>query len=266
MHGGVGAGRRRGVHRRGTADARSRGSAGTGTGRCSAGHPGTRHPRSRAHARHAQRHRSRQLHRGLQLHAAPDDAGEPAEDAGRRPRRLVHDRVCRPGAADAGGLRQRLQSGGGEVRRRAPPHRADRAEGDRAGADRRRRRAHRGVRPQGGGHRHRERLPGRPRHQARHGVLRPRRPLHVVGAQRGQPARRLQHRRVDADVALRRPQPARQAGGRRDESPRDDGRRLAPVEGRDDADGGAVEGADHRVALGQSAPSPTTAATWTTRC
>ena len=42
------------------------------------------------------------------------------------------------------------------------------------------------------------------------------------------------------------------------------GRRLASVEGVDDADAGAVEGADHRVAFGRAHALPTTAATWTT--
>ena len=83
--------------------------------------------RARDHARHAQRHQPDQLHAGVQLHDAPDDAGEPAEDGGGRPRRVVHDRLRRPGPAHARGLRQRVPAGGREVRRGAPADRADRA-------------------------------------------------------------------------------------------------------------------------------------------
>ena len=82
---------------------RGRGASGSGPHRA-----GARDPRARHHARHAQRHGSRQLHARLQLHHAADDAGEPAEDEGRRPRRLVHDRLRRPVEPAAG--RRRVRS------------------------------------------------------------------------------------------------------------------------------------------------------------
>ena len=52
------------------------------------------------------------------------------------------------------------------------------------------------------------------------------------------------------DWMWQRPLAARQAGDRRDEPARHHDRRLASVEGVDDADARADEGADHRVALG----------------
>ena len=62
----------------------------------------------------------------------------------------------------------------------------------------------------------------------------------------------LEHRRGEQPVAVRRPEPARQAGDCRDEPVGHHGGRLASVEGIDDAGGRAVEGADHRVALGRA--------------
>ena len=161
------------------------------------------------------------------------------------------------GPLDAGRLRQRLQAGGREVRRHPPADRADRARQDRAGADRRRRPAHQRDRQEGRAHRRRERLPARRRATA---IARVKEfydrgaPLHVAGAQRPQPALRLEHRRARR-LEVERPVAARQAGHRRDEPRRHHGRRLASVEGVDDAGGRAVEGADHRLALGACARS-----------
>ena len=120
---------------------------------------------------------------------------------------------------------------------------------DRAGAHRRRRHAHREVREEGRADWHRERLFARHRHQARQGVLRSRRPLHVARAQRPQPVRRLEHRRARRQVAAQRPQRDGQAGHRRDEQVGDHGRSLASLEGRQHAGAGAVEGAGDRVAF-----------------
>ena len=195
--------------------------------RCGAGPEGARHSRSRHHARYARRHQSGQLHAPEELHPAARHAGQPAEDGRRRPRRLVLHRLRRPGPADAGRLRQRLQAGGREVRRGASPDQGDRARPDRAGADRGRCAADREVGQEGRADRHRERLFARHRHQARQGVPRSRRPLHVAGAQRPQPVRRLEHRRARRQVAAQRPQRARQAGDRRDEQVGDHGRPLA---------------------------------------
>ena len=191
-----------------------------------------------------------ELHAPEELHAAARHAGQPAEDDRRRPRRRVLHRLRRPGTADAGGLRQRLQAGGRQVRRGASPDQGDRARADRAGADRGRRAADREVGQEGRADRHRERVFARHRHQARQGVLRSRRPLHVARAQRPQPVRRLEHRRARRQVAAQRPQRARQAGDRRDEQVGDHGRSLASVEGGQHAGAGALEGAGDRVALG----------------
>jgi hypothetical protein len=57
------------------------------------------------------------------------------------------------------------------------------------------------VREEGRADWHRKRLFARYRHQAREGVLRSRRPLHVAGAQRPQPVRRFEHRRARRPVA-----------------------------------------------------------------
>ena len=71
-----------------------------------------RDSRSRDHARHARRHQSRQLPVVAQLHARPRQSGQPAEDEGRRTRRVVHDRVRRAvqraGCLRGGGLRTRV--------------------------------------------------------------------------------------------------------------------------------------------------------------
>ena len=83
---------------------------------------------------------------------------------------------------------------------------------------------------------------------ARQGVPRSRRALHVARAQRPQPAVGLEHRRARG-LEVERPVAARQAGDRRDEPRRHHDRRVASVEGIDDADAGADESADHRVAL-----------------
>ena len=66
-------------------------------------------------------------------------------------------------------------------------------------------------RSQGRGDRHRERISDRHRHQARARVLRARRALPVAGAQRAQPAVRLEHRREHEGRAEQRRQPARAA-------------------------------------------------------
>ena len=124
----------------------------------------------------------------------------------------------------------------------------DRAGQDRPGAHVGGRAADLQVGPQGRVHRRRERLPDRRGHQARQGVPRSRRALHVARAQRPQPAVGLQHRR-GAGLEVERPVAARQAGDRGDEPRRHHDRRVASVEGIDDADAGADEGADHRVAL-----------------
>ena len=232
--------------------------------RCRARPEGARHSRSRDRARHARRHQPGELHAAEELHAAPRHAGQPAEDEGRRPRRLVLHRLRRAGAADARRLRQRLQAGGREVRRGASPDEGDRARTDRARADRGRRAAHREVGKEGRADRHRERVFARHRHQARQGVLRSRRPLHVARAQRPQPVRRLQHRRARRQVAAQRPQRDGQAGDRRDEQVGDHGRSLASVEGGEHAGAGAVEGAGDRVALGGARARRSSAATWTT--
>ncbi len=216
---------------------------------CRADSKSARHSRSRHHARHARRHQSRKLYAPEELHAAARYAGQPSQDGRRRPRRRVLHRLRGPGPADAGRLRQRLQAGGRQVRRRASPDQGDCARADRA-------RAHRGgcaadceVGKEGRADRHRERLFARHRHQARQGVSRSRRPLHVAGAQRPQPVRRLEHRRARRQVAAQRPQRHRQAGDCRDEQVGDHGRPVASVEGRQPAGAGAVEGAGDRVAL-----------------
>ena len=154
------------------------------------------------------------------------------------------------GPLTPGRLRQGLRPGGGEVRRRAPAHQGDRAGPHRPGAHRRRRAADRRLGPQGGGDRHRERLPGGHQPGPHQGVPRPRRPLHVARPQRPQPVRRLEHRRARRQVAAQRAERAGQAGHRRDEPLGPDGRRLAPVEAGQPAGDRAVEGAGHRVALG----------------
>ena len=76
-----------------------------------------------------------------------------------------------------------------------PADRADRAGQDRPGAHVGGRAEDLRLGPEGGVHRRRERLPDRRGHQARQGVPRSRRALHVARAQRPQPALRLQHRR-----------------------------------------------------------------------
>ena len=101
------------------------------------------------------------------------------------------------------------------------------------------------------------------RHLPRAGVLRPRRALHVARAQRPQPAVGLEHRR-DRRLEVERPVAARQAGHRRDEPRRHHDRRLASVEGVDDAGAADLQGADHRLALVGPRACATTAATWTT--
>ena len=64
-----------------------------------------------------------------------------------------------------------------------------------------------------------------------------------------QPARRLPHRRARG-LEMERRVAARQTGHRRDEPVRHHGRRFTSLEGIDDAGGRALEGADHRLALG----------------
>jgi membrane dipeptidase len=94
------------------------------------------------------------------------------------------------GTADAGRLRPRAYRDA--VAKFDAVHssdRADRAERDRSRVDAGRSAHHCQVGPQGCGHRHRERVPHRPGHQASEGVPRPRRPLHVGRSQRPQPAR-----------------------------------------------------------------------------
>ena len=193
---------------------------------------GTGDSRSRDCARYARRHQPRQLHAGTQLHAGPRQPGQPAQDGEGRARRVVLHRLRGTGTAHAGRLRRRLPAGGGEVRRDPSADREDRTRQDRARADGRRRAAHQQGRQEDRAHRRRERLFARrriDRGQARQGVLRPRRALSLAGAQRPQPARRLEHRRSHRRVAAQRPQRSRQAGHRRDESRRHHGRPVSSV-------------------------------------
>ena len=150
-------------------------------------------------------------------------------------------------------IRCGLSSGDREVRRHPPAHRTDRAEGDRARADPGRRAAHRQEREEGRDDRRRERLPDWHRSQAREGVLRLRRPLHVGRAQRPQPARRLAHRRGGQRMEMGRPVASRTTGRRGDESAGDDGGCLASIEGDDAAADRHVAGAGDRLALLDSA-------------
>ena len=147
------------------------------------------------------------------------------------------------GDADAGRLRCGLSSGDREVRRHPPAHRADRAERDRAGADAGRRAADRQEREEGGDDRRRERLSDRHRHQAREGVLRSRRPLHVASrttATTSSPTRTPARRATNGSGAACRRSARRSIAG--DEPARHDGRRLAPVEGVDAAGRSACRG------------------------
>ena len=99
------------------------------------------------------------------------------------------------GALDAAGYERAWASGHGEAQRHPPARRGDRAEPHRHRLHGGRRAAHRREREEGGADGRGERLRHRHRPDAREGALRPRRPLHVAGAQRQQPALRLQHRR-----------------------------------------------------------------------
>ena len=200
-----------------------------GAGRCDHDQ-GARHPRAGDDARHARRHQRGELHRRVQLHAGPRQPGQPAQDGQGRPRRRLLHRLRRPGTAEdaftpAGYDRAYKPA----IEKFDAIHRL--TEDDRAGQDRPRadvggRAADLQVGPQGRVHRRRERLPDRRGHQARQGVPRSRRALHVARAQRPQPVVGLQHRR-GAGLEVERPLAARQAGDRRDEPRRHHDRHLA---------------------------------------
>ena len=98
-----------------------------GAGRCGARARARGDSRPRHHARHARRHQRRQLHRGLQLHAAADNqVNLPKMEEGGLDVSFMIVYVGQ-GAADARGLRQRVQAGDREIRRHPSADEGDRA-------------------------------------------------------------------------------------------------------------------------------------------